>query len=847
MTDSDLMRAALEYAARGWSVFPCQPRGKTPITPNGFKDASSDPAQVREYWTRYPRANIGIVTGKASGIFVVDIDVGEGKAGPESLAELERKNGTLPPTLRARTGSGGEHLFYRLPAGAAIRNTAGRLGAGIDTRGSGGYVVAAPSVHPSGALYAWTTAAPVADPPAWLVDMLDQGRRYAAAALEREAVNVRAAPNGTRNETLNRAAYSIGGLIAAGKIDEGTAESKLAAAAAAAGLEAEEIAGTIASGLKGGKAKPRTIPERPATMHGTNGRHRPEQADDTPDGMREVRINGRPMRDVSGDALAELQRANDPPQLFVRSGTLVSVVTDEHGLPRIEAVGESALRGRMCRAADFVRIAPSKEGELKRTDADPPLPIVRDILALGAWPFPALTGVIEAPALRPDGSIIARPGYDAATGLYHHRLQGLQVPAIPDHPTRDEIDAAIALLWEPLADFPFDTPASAANALALMLTPLYRPAIAGNVPLALIDAPQAGTGKSLLSRVVTALYAGNPDPSVITAPREDDEWRKRITSALMIGAPIVTIDNLTGTLWSGQLSAALTSGTWADRVLGGNDIARLPQRAVWIATGNNVRLGGDIPRRCFWIRLDARMSRPYQREGFKHSNIVAWVIDHRGELIAAALTLARAWFSAGCPSANTIRMGSFEDWARVLGGVLAVAGMPGFLGNLEEMLDSADEDGPQWGSFLVGLAEEVAGRAVSVSEICKAIESSAVLIELIPSHFDAPTKSAEGGAVVLTPKFKRDLGYQLRARKGTRYGDSQVRIERAQGAGGHEKVAKWRILFDTPQKSAGDAGNAGNVSVLTRETKTAQGTDTAVEMGRSDYPHHPHHPQGAIL
>jgi hypothetical protein len=156
----ELLRAALAYAKRGTPVFPCRP-DKSPLTQHGFKDATTDPARIHAYWTRWPGANIGIPTGKASGLLVLDED----RTG--ALSELP---GELPATTTARTGGGGLHMLYRYPAGEVIRNSASKLGAGIDVRGEGGYVIAPPS-RTTGP-YEWIERLPPADPPAWLLEAL---------------------------------------------------------------------------------------------------------------------------------------------------------------------------------------------------------------------------------------------------------------------------------------------------------------------------------------------------------------------------------------------------------------------------------------------------------------------------------------------------------------------------------------------------------------------------------------------------------------------------------------------------------------------------------------------------
>ncbi len=168
-----LLEAALRYAARGWCVIPlhsplpqgcscgkgsCRSEGKHPRTPGGSKDASCDPIIIRSWWHKWPDANVGIVTGEQSSLWVLDVD---GEDGCDSLTTLQAL-GIVPATLRAETGRKGPdgirvgfHLYFNWPKGARIRNSTGLIGKGLDVRGNGGYVVAPPSLHASGLRYCW--------------------------------------------------------------------------------------------------------------------------------------------------------------------------------------------------------------------------------------------------------------------------------------------------------------------------------------------------------------------------------------------------------------------------------------------------------------------------------------------------------------------------------------------------------------------------------------------------------------------------------------------------------------------------------------------------------------------
>ena len=149
----DLMRAALAYAKQGIPVFPC--RGKRPMTTHGLKDATTDPEQIAEWWTKWPNANIGACTGKASGFWALDVD---GDAGRASMGVLVARHGQLPKTCAQKTGSGGYH-FYFAANGQEVRNSASQLEPGLDIRGDGGYVIFPTSIHPdTGLPYVWVNS-----------------------------------------------------------------------------------------------------------------------------------------------------------------------------------------------------------------------------------------------------------------------------------------------------------------------------------------------------------------------------------------------------------------------------------------------------------------------------------------------------------------------------------------------------------------------------------------------------------------------------------------------------------------------------------------------------------------
>ena len=355
----------------------------------------------------------------------------------------------------------------------------------------------------------------------------------------------------------------------------------------------------------------------------------------------EIITNGRPLRDVTAEAFETLMLANEPPEIFVRHGRLVRVRRDEKCRPFIEELQEPHVRHHLARVAQFVRVTWVDKKEV-RTLVHPPPVVVGDLMALSSWPgLPALEALTEVPILRADGTVLEIPGYDPATALVYVPAPGLTIPSIPAAPTHIEAQRAIATLADLFIDMPFAGPADLANLLALLITPIVRPAIAGQVPMGLIDKPKRGTGATLCVQVVTAVTLGSVT-ELTTAPHDDEEWRKKITSALLAGTTFLWFDNVESKLSSASLAAALTAPEWKDRILGKSEMTRsLPNRATWVSTGNNIQVGGDLGRRCYRIRLDAGVARPWQRNGFKHPHLLRHVLGHRGELLAAILTLAR--------------------------------------------------------------------------------------------------------------------------------------------------------------------------------------------------------------
>jgi hypothetical protein len=502
--------------------------------------------------------------------------------------------------------------------------------------------------------------------------------------------------------------------------------------------------------------------------------------EDIPAGnLPQIVVNDRQLRDITTDALAALYAANKPEYIFRRSGSLARVNLDEDGRPCIERLDESTLRGCLARAGNFVRT----RTQSAPLSVSPPLDVVRDCLAMSEWKLPALTGITEVPVVRPDGTVLTEPGYDSLTRLYYIPSPRLVVPPIPNNPNDEDISSASELMLEPLADFPFDSDASLANALATMLTPILRPMIDGPVPLALFDKPQQDTGASLLAEVISLIATGRA-AAMMTAQKDDEGWRKAITSLLIKGQLVATIDNVEYDLWAPSLAAILTATTYQDRLLGRSEIVTLPNRTTWLATGNNIRLRGDLPRRCIWVRMDARMARPWLRDRskFKHPQLPEWVSQNRGAILWAILTIARAWVGAGKPRGQEVpALGGYEAYCEVVGGVLTFIGVKGFLANLNAMYDEADTDTPQWEAFLEAWLEFIGIEPSTVAEIISKLNENMDFKASLPDSL-----AGKDGR-----DYSRRLGNALSRKSGVRYMNGLM-IARAEKKK-HSAIA-WQVV-----------------------------------------------------
>ena len=281
-------------------------------------------------------------------------------------------------------------------------------------------------------------------------------------------------------------------------------------------------------------------------------------------------VPGRHLRDIVRDCWSALTVGDRPPTLFNYGGTLAQIRRVD-GAIKVEALSITALKGRLDRVANFMKWS---KPDNSLSPVRPPNDVVEDMLAL-ELPLPPLSGIAGAPVFDESWTLVDTPGYQPSTHLFFES-NDCRIPPVPETPSDGDLRQARSLLLEEwLGDFPFVEESSRAHAITALLSHVLRNRIDGPVPLFAVDAPTAGSGKTLLVESIGIITTGAA-PAAMSLPRKDDELRKQITSVLLNGSPLVLLDNITHQLESGVLAAALTSRNWSDRLLGKSETVSVP-------------------------------------------------------------------------------------------------------------------------------------------------------------------------------------------------------------------------------------------------------------------------------
>jgi hypothetical protein len=295
-------------------------------------------------------------------------------------------------------------------------------------------------------------------------------------------------------------------------------------------------------------------------------------------------------------ALQALMDTNDPAYLFVRFNRLTSVQADERGLPKIIDVDHPYLRGLLMRAAYWKVAVKLRSGERDTRATQVPGYVPADVLAHGDWPFSPLRGISAIPVLRADGTLHTTPGFDEQSGYWYEPSLDLAGFHTPEHITEADVRAAAIVLDAWLVDFPYETEAEQANARALYLTLLALPAIAGNTPLAITEAVQSRTGKTVHTEVLFLAALGTL-PALSGIPAEESEMAKMLAGLALTGKQYCIFDNVRGPVNSPSLERVLTSGSIAQRLVYEPGITDLTLHAVFVVTANGFEATTDQLKR----------------------------------------------------------------------------------------------------------------------------------------------------------------------------------------------------------------------------------------------------------
>jgi hypothetical protein len=688
---------------------------------HGLKNATTDEDLIRRWWRRWRHANIGIVTGNVSGLVIVDIDPRH--AGHLTFGDLEAEHGKFPDTVESLTGGGGRHLFYQYPGGN-IRISAQTLGPGIDIKADNAYVVAPPSRHASGQHYEWEVTShpddiPVAPLPSWFPlhedsphDQTSHSQPHAGdpgegspgddfnqrataddlrAILTRHGWTVVEHRNGidylrrpgktgrSYSATLGAVAPNVFYVFTTngqpftahhgykpfsvyGLLDHGGDFTAAAKALAGAGYGAQRDDDYFAN--HDGHAPDVDVDDWDQSSSG-NGAGPPPPT--PPHQIPTITISTQ-MTAVVNHMQAAIRRHPRGPFLYQRARQL-SMITRGAKPPRwldrapdapiIHPADKAYIRELAAFTATWKKWDARKEADV---DALPPPWAIETLMARPRWSFPPLEGIICAPTLRPDGSILDTPGYDQETGLYLY-LDHVQFPPLLHHPMIDDARLCVQLLCEVVTDFPFLAEHHKSAALAAVLSLVARFTIQGKVPFFAVRSTTRGAGKGLLIDAISVIATGRHAPRWAQTLDEEEE-RKRLITIAMSGDAVLHIDNITHPLGSGPLDMAMTAEAITERIMATHTERTAPIKAVFFGSGNNMVFQGDMARRVVPIDLAPAQERPDERENFTHHPLLSWVLEQRPRLVVAALTIIKAYIDAGRPKQVGLKaFGSYEPWS----------------------------------------------------------------------------------------------------------------------------------------------------------------------------------------
>lgn len=754
--------AAKQYHELGWAPIPLPARKKMP-PPTGWTGGSRThsgempSAEKVDQWVE-SEANGNVAIRLMDGYIAIDVDAYDEKDGKATLAKAEKALGKLPRTVMSssRDDSSGCRI-YRVPPGLKWPGNFSRLfGDGVDIcRWDLRFVVAAPSIHPSsGERYQWRDSDTfqvildedgdpivpalneVADlPEAWVEHFTKKQPWVGFTSVDLGDDEASQWLDERNNEEVCSALDAVltrwqGKVMGAGNIHDDARDGAWAilreAAKGHSGVKAvlARLKKTYAVAMQqrepsragGADAEwKRFVFQGINKIAGENETGERDACDTSAVTVARAvgSEGGKIVLGNTPESIRELGRGlreGAIPGTYARRGELVRLrftMGDDDELHLIvDPLSVDSLREELAQHAKVVSPKFDKEGELESyADKSPPVEVLKSVLTSRNWkPLPNLRGLVKQPIFRPDGSLLQTPGYDSATGFYYEPER--EFPPVGARP--DPLTVASARLWlldTFLRDFPWVEPPDFANYLALLVTPMIRPILGADVlsPFGVVSATAAGSGKSLLAEeIISRLYRVTSYPWT----RREEERQKAITTAFAADSQIVVFDNVgdNDRIDSPSLAKLLTSRNWDDRRMGKNtEVLSYLNNRLWMATGNNISLGGDIQSRTVLVRLDPLGASPQFRTGFALGDLNTWLTHdvNVNQLLRALLILVLDWVAAGSPREEYVMRG-FTAWASGLGGFLKHHSISGFLGNAAALRE-ADSEEEEWSSFLADL------------------------------------------------------------------------------------------------------------------------------------------------
>ncbi len=501
---------------------------------------------------------------------------------------------------------------------------------------------------------------------------------------------------------------------------------------------------------------------------------------------REIKISGGDLPFIVDEAEEALIESDT--FIFQRGQVIVRPVRDESARMcdngdlrriRLVEVRHPEMIERMTAAADFMTF---NKTENVWKSANCPSEIVSIYLARdGLWRLRPLAAVIGGPTLRPDGSVLDKPGYDLATGLLYDP-QGISFPPVPVHPTREDAACALGQLKELISTFPFVSDADRSVALSAILTAAIRPSIS-TAPLHGFTSPVAGAGKGKLAAISTCIAVGR-DVAWLAQGRTEEETEKRVASALMSGDATVGLDNCTLPIRGDFLCMVMTQSEVQIRILGQSKLKTIPNTVMFLATGCHLEFAGDMTRRAIRCELDPETETP---ENITFANDpVEDAKRERPRLLVAALTVLRAYIAAGQPN-QSVPLGSFEQWSRWVRDALI------WLGEADpcltmEAIRKEDPEKEQLATILANWSDVIGSeRVLASTAIEKARLASATgSVALLDAFQGVAAAAGQGKGNTLVDS--RRLGHYFRKVKG-RIVNSMRLIEDGAKAGSNY----WRL------------------------------------------------------